>query len=62
MRLVSCTKQLHAAAILNILNDAIVNSTALYDYEPRGPESMQAWFAAKVTGGYPPRRLPSKAG
>lgn len=51
--IVSCTHERHAAAILDILNDAIVNSTALYDYEPRPPESMHAWFKAKEAGRFP---------
>ena len=42
-----------APAILAILNDAIVTSTAHYDYRPRPPESMRPWFEAKRRGGYP---------
>jgi L-amino acid N-acyltransferase YncA len=52
-RLVDCTPGDHAAAILEILNDAIVHSTALYDYRPRTPDSMVAWFAAKAAGRFP---------
>ena len=43
----------HAPAILAILNDAIVASTALYDYRPRTPAMMDAWFEAKRKGNYP---------
>lgn len=43
----------HAGAILAIFNEAIVNSTALYDYHPRTPAMMDAWFAAKVKGNFP---------
>ncbi len=43
----------HGADILAILNDAIVSSTALYDYAPREPSSMQAWFEEKELGGFP---------
>jgi phosphinothricin acetyltransferase len=43
----------HAAAILDILNEAIENSTALYDYRPRTLASMDAWFEAKAAGHYP---------
>ncbi|WP_183970665.1 GNAT family N-acetyltransferase [Quisquiliibacterium transsilvanicum] len=50
---VDCTHAAHAAPILEILNDAIVSSTALYDYHPRPPESMDVWFAAKAAGRYP---------
>lgn len=53
LRLIDCTRAEHALAILDILNDAIVTSTALYDYEPRSVESMDAWFATKAAGNYP---------
>ncbi len=53
MRLVRCTEERHAGAILAIFNDAIVNSTALYDYKPRQPASMAAWFGAKREQGFP---------
>ena len=51
--LVSCTFERHAAAILEILNDAIVNSTALYDYKPRQMQNMVTWFEAKRAGNFP---------
>jgi len=53
MQLVACTHEAHAAAILDILNEAIVNSTSLYDYRPRGPDTMIGWFKAKESGGFP---------
>ncbi len=53
MRLIDCTHDSHAAAILDILNDAIVTSTALYDYQPRTLASMRGWFDTKVAGGFP---------
>ena len=53
MRFVLCTYDAHADAILAILNDAIVNSTALYDYKPRTLENMVQWFAAKQNGNFP---------
>lgn len=53
LRIVDCTLDAHGAAILDILNEAIVNSTALYDYTPRPPESMQGWFAAKQARRFP---------
>lgn len=31
--------------MLDIFNDAIASSTALYDYKPRPPESMVGWFS-----------------
>lgn len=53
MRLVTCTFGSHAAAILDILNEAIVNSTAVYDYTPRAPDTMPGWFRAKAAGRFP---------
>jgi len=50
---VPCTFERHAAAILDILNDAIVNSTALYDYKPRQMQNMVTWFEAKRAGNFP---------
>ena len=52
-RIVLCTFDSHAASILNILNEAIVNSTALYDYKQRKLESMLGWFEAKQAYGFP---------
>ncbi|XOT98426.1 GNAT family N-acetyltransferase, partial [Alcaligenes pakistanensis] len=45
LHFIDCTEERHAVAILEILNEAIVNSTALYDYVPRPPEAMASWFA-----------------
>ncbi len=42
-----------AEQILAIFNDAILTSTALYDYKPRTMEMMRAWFEAKSKGGFP---------
>jgi L-amino acid N-acyltransferase len=53
MRLVACNLQEHGGAILKILNDAIVGSTALYDYYPRPLSSMTDWFDAKRAGDFP---------
>ena len=53
MRLVACSLTDQGPAMLAILNDAIVTSTALYDYEPRELSSMTAWFAAKQLGQFP---------
>jgi len=36
-----------------MLNDAIANTTALYDYEPRTESMIQSWFEAKQRGTYP---------
>ena len=53
LRLIACDYETHAGAILEIFNEAIVNSTALYDYQPRDRHSMSAWFEAKAAGRYP---------
>jgi phosphinothricin acetyltransferase len=53
MRIVACTYEGHGRAILDILNDAILNSTALYDYRARTLDMMIPWFAAKAHGGFP---------
>ena len=53
MQFVNCTFDAHAEQILEILNDAIVNSTALYDYQPRTLENMADWFNAKQSAAYP---------
>lgn len=52
MRIIPCGRS-HAGAILAILNEAIENSTALYDYQPRTPAMMEAWFDAKEKARYP---------
>jgi L-amino acid N-acyltransferase YncA len=62
MRRVDCSRERHADAILAILNEAILNSTALYDYRPREPSSMTGWFQAKAAGRYPVVGLESAAG
>lgn len=53
VQFVTCTHESHATKILEILNDAIATSTALFDYKPRAPESMVAWFRAKEVGRFP---------
>ncbi|NDY92066.1 GNAT family N-acetyltransferase [Ideonella livida] len=61
-RLVDCTHARHAQAILDILNHAIVHSTALYDYTPRPLASMETWFATKDKGGFPVLGLEDETG
>lgn len=62
MKFVSCTFECHASSILAILNEAIVNSTVLYDYKPRPPESMVGWFKTKEAGNFPVIGLESDDG
>lgn len=53
MKFIRCTFNDHANAILEILNEAIINSTALYEYEPRTSESMVEWFETKEMNNFP---------
>lgn len=50
---VDCTYNQHANLILDILNDAILNSTALYDYKPRTYQAMRSWFKVKEENDFP---------
>ncbi len=61
-RIVPCTHDRHARAILAIFNEAIANSTALYDYQPRSLASMETWFATKQAGGFPVIGIEDEAG
>jgi L-amino acid N-acyltransferase len=53
VKFVDCTLAEHGGAILEIFNEAIANSTALYEYQAYPPEKMSAWFADKHAGRYP---------
>lgn len=39
--------------ILAIYNDVIINTTAVYDYEPHTLEMRRQWFASKQEQGFP---------
>ena len=53
MQFVSCTLDRHGAAILDILNEAIHTSTAVYEYQPRTADWMVAWFKTKEARAFP---------
>jgi phosphinothricin acetyltransferase len=53
MKIIPCDELRHSGAILKIFNDAILTSTALYEYKPRTPEIMKAWFENKRKGSFP---------
>ena len=53
MKFVTCTLAAHGGAILDILNEQIRTSTAVYEYAPRTPDSMIGWFKAKEVRDYP---------
>lgn len=40
-------------AILDIYNEAVINTTASYDYEPTTLDARMAWFEAHASAGYP---------
>ncbi len=52
MKIVRCDRRF-SEPILAIFNEAILNSTALYDYKPRTLEMMTGWFTAKEQGHFP---------
>lgn len=53
MQFIQCTYEAHASAILDIFNDAIMNTTALYEYQPRDLDSMIKWFQVKQENNFP---------
>jgi L-amino acid N-acyltransferase len=61
MKSIQCGPE-HAEAIRAIFNEAILNSTALYDYQPRSAAMMEAWFETKRKGQYPVLGLEDDAG
>lgn len=61
-RLVACTLEVHGQQILDIFNDAILNSTALYEYVPRTMATMETWFDTKTAAGFPVIGLESADG
>ena len=52
MQLRPCTEQ-QLPEILDIYNDAILYTTALYDYKIRTLDMIHAWYADKQKGNYP---------
>lgn len=52
-RIVNCQPDSHARAVQAIFNDAIANTTALYDYSPRSLDTVVRWFGDKARRGDP---------
>ena len=52
MKITACSSE-YASQILDIFNDAILNTTALYDYKPWTMETMKVWFATKEQHNFP---------
>ncbi len=55
VNIVDCIAKRDGLAIQSILNEAIVNSTALYDYEPRSIETVTTWLNQNFSRGLPVR-------
>jgi L-amino acid N-acyltransferase len=53
MKFIECSYELHAPEILAIFNDAILNSTALWEYKTRTLDTMKIWFETKAIGNFP---------
>jgi len=51
-QLKQCTEK-QLPEIMAIFNDAILNSTSLYDYKIRTMDRMNAWYSDKQKGNYP---------
>ncbi len=62
MQIIQCSYERHAAAILDIFNDAILHSTALYDYQARTMDNIVSWFNNKEAGNYPVIGIESESG
>jgi phosphinothricin acetyltransferase len=62
MKFVTCTLSAHGEAILDILNEQIRTSTAVYEYVPRTPDWMAAWFKVKEAKSYPVIGVEDEAG
>jgi L-amino acid N-acyltransferase len=62
VKLITCDPRRHSNAILDIFNEAIANSTALYDYKLRTRQDMVAWFEAKARRHYPVLGIESDSG
>jgi phosphinothricin acetyltransferase len=53
MKIIAGQREKHSDGILAIFNEAILHTTVLYDYKPRTPAMMDAWFEMKAKGNYP---------
>ena len=55
MHITNCNVKRDAPALQRILNEAIIHSTALYDYEPRPLATVTAWAQGKEIDDLPLR-------
>jgi len=61
MKIIACDESF-SDQMLAIFNDAIVTSTAMYDYKPRTIDSMKNWFESKRQGNFPVVGIVSEQG
>lgn len=52
-QIIHCSYGQHAESILEIYNEVIETSTAMYDYKKRTMEDMEQWFDSKIAKDYP---------
>ena len=62
MKFVTCTLSAPGETILGIFNEQILTSTAVYEYVPRTPDWMAAWFNTKESKGFPVIGVENEAG
>jgi L-amino acid N-acyltransferase YncA len=53
MTIIRSAREADLPAILEIYNHVILNTTAVYAYEPHTLEMRQAWYDGKIKDGYP---------
>ncbi|MEJ0099813.1 MAG: N-acetyltransferase family protein [Pseudomonadota bacterium] len=61
-QLIECTPDAHASAVREIFNDAILNTTAIYEYRPRSLDTVLQWFGEKARGSQPVLGAVNEAG
>ncbi len=52
-KLSDLTFEEHGQQIMDIFNEVIGSSTALYEYQPRSMNTMRSWFETKSAGNFP---------
>ena len=52
-QLIDCQFKDHGDSVLEIFNDAILNTTALYEYDPRDHATIERWFSDKQQHNFP---------
>jgi L-amino acid N-acyltransferase YncA len=52
-KLINLTLEEHGQQIMEIFNEVIKTSTALYEYQPRSMDTMKSWFETKAAGNFP---------